>query len=105
MIARFCMAMKLCLWKPEEKWQIELKQWNAYADKLKAMLRMEKNRMEGVCKDVAKAMQKHVNYLEKQIKETQIKINNLIKSEPNLADKKQLLESIPGIVTSRRPSS
>ena len=97
MIARFCMAMRPSVWIPEEKWQVELKQWNAYSDDLKKMVRMEKNRIAGVCSDVAKSMQKHVNYLEKEIKKTQLEINNLIEQEPELANRKLLLESIPGI--------
>lgn len=97
MIARFCAAMRPSKWTPEEKWQVELKQWNAHADKLKSILRMELNRDAGVCKDVSKAIQRHVKFIEKQIKATGVKINELIESHPELKEKRILLESIPGI--------
>ena len=97
MIARFCRAMKPGLWAPEEKWQVELKQLSAYVDKLKVMLRMEENRLAGACNAVAKAIKKHIRFIEKQIEETTIKIDELIKSEPALAANKKLLKTIPGV--------
>lgn len=99
MIARFCRALKPSLWQPEAQWQIELKQWNARANNLKAMLVMEKNREPGVCKEVARALRRHIKYIEKEIAKSEAKIKQIIEENSELKEQSKLLESIPGIGT------
>ena len=97
LIARFCLAMKPGLWQPEPQ---EIRVLRAYVRRLEALIDMrqqERNRLEATDAVLAAAIQSHITYLEQDIQRTQQKINDHIDNHPHLKDKKQLLESIPGI--------
>ena len=97
LIARFCAAMKPARWQPEPK---EIRVLRAYVRRLDALIDMrqqERNRLEAASEVLSEAIEAHITYHEQDIKQTQRKINDHIDQHPNLKDKKQLLESIPGI--------
>ena len=97
LIARFCAAMHPALWRPETK---EIRVLRAYVRRLDALIDMrqqERNRLEAASEVLSEAIEAHITYLEQDIKQTQRKINDHIDQHPDLKDKKQLLESIPGI--------
>ena len=97
LIARFCAVMQPALWQPEPQ---EIRVLRAYVRRLDALIDMrqqERNRLEATDAVLADAIQSHIVYLEQDIQQTQQKINDHIDNHPHLKDKKQLLESIPGI--------
>jgi transposase len=72
LIARFCLAMKPSEWVPEPTWQLELRQWVAHLDSLKAMLRAEENRLESiVCESVEIAIKELNDELKRKILEAE----------------------------------
>ena len=61
------------------------------------MRQQERNRLESAYVDVVKTIQSHIDYLTQSIKDIQKQINDHIDGHPALKNKKQLLESIPGV--------
>ncbi len=97
LIARFCEAMRPGAWQPEPQ---EIRVLRAYVRRLDALTEMrqqERNRLEAANEVLSESIQSHIDYLEQEIKQTQRRINDHIDNNPDLKDKKQLLDSIPGI--------
>ncbi len=96
-IARFCLAMKPEAWIPPSP---EIRLLGALvrrADSLIGMLTQEKNRLATAHESVISLIKEHMDYLKKEIKKLRHQIADLIDQHPDLRQKKELLDSIPGI--------
>lgn len=97
LIAYFCEAMKPDLWQPIPKHIQELQQWIRRLDSLIANKTQESNRIKGAAPRVISHIQRHIDFLNTEIKEIEQLIDEHIKEHKDLKDKNELLTSIPGI--------
>jgi len=97
LIAYFCEAMKPDLWQPIPKHIQELQQWIRRLDSLIANKTQESNRIKGAASKVISHIQRHIDFLNTEIKDVEQLIANHIKEHKDLEDKNGLLASIPGI--------
>lgn len=97
LIAYFCEAMKPDFWQPTAKHIQELQQWIRRLDNLIANKTQESNRIKGAAPKVISCIQRHIDFLNIEIKEVEQLIADHIKQHKNLEDKSKLLASIPGI--------
>lgn len=96
-IARFCVALKPELWRPASKELRELKALVRRLNALKDMLGQEENRLESADSILLVELRSHIKDLNKRIEHTQQAIDEHIDNHPDLKQKRELLESIPGI--------
>jgi transposase len=97
LIARFCAAMNPSLWEPDPK---EMRELRSLARRMEALLNMrqqEQNRLEVSDDIVKKSIRRHIGYIDKDIDALKDKINSHIERNPELRDKRKLLESIPAV--------
>lgn len=97
LIARFCQAMQPELWQPTILHIQELQQWVKRLDVLIANRHQENNRLDCIDHKLHEHIKRHIEFLEKEIKEVETIIANHIKNHQDLEDKRKLLDSIPGI--------
>ena len=97
LIARFCQAMKPGLWIPEPKEIRELRSLVRRLDALVKMRNQESNRLDISNEVVSREIKDHIEYLDKQIILIKEKISHHIDKNPELRDKRKLLDSIPGV--------
>lgn len=97
MIARFCYAHQPEHWHPQPKEIRQLRDLVRRLEALSTMRQQELNRLEAAAGIVEEQLNRHIAYLEKEIKDTKALINRHIDGHPDLKNKKRLLESIPGI--------
>ena len=97
LIARFCSAAKPARWQPEAAEIKTLRAFVRHRDSRVKRRPQERNRLASAHKDVVKVIQVPIDYLTQSIKAIQKQINAPIEGHPDLKNKKQLLESIPGV--------
>jgi transposase len=97
LIARFCAAMNPSLWEPDPKEVRELRSLVRRIDALLSMRQQELNRLEVSDEILKKSINRHISYISKEIEELKEGINRHIDRNPELRDKRRLLESIPGV--------
>lgn len=97
LIARFCGAMNPGLWEPEPREIRELRSLVRRVDALVDMRQQELNRIEVSDEVIRNPIEDHVEYLTRQIDLLKKEINKHIDNNPELRDKKKLLDSIPGV--------
>jgi transposase len=97
LIARFCAAMKPSLWTPDPVEIRELRSLVRRVDALSGMRQQEQNRLEVSNKVLRKSIRKLIRYIDKEIEALKGEINNRIDQDPELGDKRKLLESIPAV--------
>ena len=97
LIARFCHAMQPQTWSPQAKEIRQLRDLVRRLDALQGMHQQERNRLEAASEIVQAQLLRHIDYLNKEIKEIKRIINQHIDNHPELKNRKRLLESIPGI--------
>jgi transposase len=97
LIARFCAAMRPSLWVPDSKEMRELRSLARRVDALLGMRQQELNRLEVSDDIVKKLIRDHIRYLSRRIESLKKEINKHIDRNPELRDKKKLLESIPAV--------
>lgn len=96
-IARFCAALKPAPWQPDP---VEIRELRALVRRLEALLEMrqqEINRLHVASAVIAEALKAHIDYLDASIQTTRQQIRDHIDNHPDLRQKRELLESIPGI--------
>jgi transposase len=96
-IARFCLAMKPGAWIPPSPEIRILRALVRRADSLIDMRSQEKNRISTAHESVILLIKEHITYLDQEIGKIRQQIAELIEQNPNLKQKKDLLNSIPGI--------
>jgi transposase len=97
LIARFCRSNHPPGWCPVP---LEIRQLQALTrrlDALKGMRRMEENRLESANSVVFSSVQSTSRFLEEQIELIKKAIREHIDRHPDLREKRDLLESVPGI--------
>ncbi len=87
LIAYFCEAMKPDLWRPIAKHIQELQQWIKRLDNLIANKTQESNRIKGAVPKVVSHIQRHIDFLNIEIKEVEQLIADHIKQHKDLGDK------------------
>jgi transposase len=96
-IARFCLAMKPGSWSPPSLEIRSLRALVRRVDSLVDMRSQEKNRVGTAHESVLPLIKEHIVYLDQEIEKIRQQIAELIEQNPNLKQKKDLLDSIPGI--------
>jgi transposase len=96
-IARFCLAMKPGPWSPPSPEIRSLRALVRRVDSLVDMRSQEKNRISTAHESVILLIKEHIVYLDQEIEKIRQQIAELIEQNPNLKQKKDLLDSIPGI--------
>ena len=97
LIARFCLAMNPASWTPDP---LEIRQLRALVRRVESLIGMrqqEVNRRHVAQDILLETLEEHIEFLDQAIVETKKKINEHIENHPDLKNKKQLLETIPGI--------
>lgn len=97
LIARFCKTMHPPLWQPKPQSIRELQAWVRRLESIQSLYQQEVNRLEIAPLCVQSSIKTLVKRLEKEIRKVKTKIKEHIEQHPELRDKKQLLETIPGI--------
>lgn len=97
LIARFCAAMEPSLWTPDPMETRELRSLVRRVDALLNMRQQEQNRLGVSNKVLKKSIRKLIRYIDREIEELKGEINRRIDRNPELRDKRKLLESIPGV--------
>lgn len=96
-IARFCDKMRPDPWVPLPPEIRELQALVRRVDALLVMRTQELNRLDAVHETVHQSLKEHITYLDQEIAALKRDVANLIKNDPNLKTKGDLLRSIPGI--------
>jgi len=96
-IARFCLAMKPESWIPPAPEIRSLRALVRRVDSLIDMRNQEKNRISTAHESVILLIKEHIAYLDKEIEKIRKQIDDLIKQNPQLKQRKDLLDSIPGL--------
>jgi transposase len=97
LIARFCSAMKPEIWIPPSTEIRSLRALVRRVDSLIDMCSQEKNRMSTAHESVLVMIKEHIVYLNQEIEKIRKQIADLIKRNPHLKQRKELLDSIPGL--------
>ena len=97
LIARFCMAMNPEPWIPPAPEIRSLRALVRRVDSLIDMRSQEKNRISTAHESVIALIREHIAYLDKEIEKIRRQITDLIDQNPDLKQKKDLLDSIPGL--------
>ena len=99
LIARFCLAHSPEAWTPPAAQVRELQALVRRLESLVEMRVMEENRLSsGITIDsVRQSLETHIAYLCEEIKQTELLIQEHINKHPDLKQKSDLLDSIPGI--------
>jgi len=96
-IARFCLALHPEPWSPAPP---EIRQLQSLVRRVDALLNMRSQELHrlGTAQDtVERSIREHIAYLDKQIDALKQQVADLIKNDPDLKIKRDLLKSIPGI--------
>ena len=96
-IARFCLAMKPGAWSPPSPEIRSLKALVRRVDSLIDMRSQEKNRISTAHESVTFLIKEHIAYLDQEIEMIRRQITDIIGQNPHLKQRKELLDSIPGI--------
>ncbi len=97
LIARFCAERQPAVWQPLSPAEQALRALVLRLDSLQTMLTQERNRLDVARPVVRGDIAKHIVWLEQESKEVAQKIQDEIDQDPELKDKRELLESIPGV--------
>ena len=97
LIARFCLAMKPGSWTPPSPDIRYMKALVRRVDSLIDMRSQEKNRLSTAHGHVIVLIKEHIAYLDQEIEKIRKQIADLIGRNPHLKQRKELLDSIPGI--------
>jgi transposase len=96
-IARFCRAQRPEAWSPPSREQRELPALVRRLESLEEMRRAEVNRLETADGVVRESVERHVQYLDEEIEETQRAIDEQVDGGEELHHQCTLLETIPGV--------
>jgi len=97
LIARFCALHQPPPWQPAPPAIRELQALVRRLDDLQAMQQMERNRQDGADPEVADSIAKVLALLDAQIADLRARIRRHIDQNPDLRQRRDLLDSIPGI--------
>lgn len=96
-IAHFCFALKPQPWIPQPLHILELQAFVQRLDALLDMQTQEQNRFDNAPVNIQLSIQSSLDFLKKQIQLIKKQIQQHIDNHPDLKQKQDLLDSIPGI--------
>jgi transposase len=97
LIARYALSAQPPLWIPPPAIIRELHALTRRVGHLSEMLQMERNRLDTADKSIVESITKSIVFLEAELKITRETIKNHIKNNPDLKQRSELLDTIPGI--------
>lgn len=97
LIAQYCAAMQPKPWKPTPEPVRHLQALVKRLEQLGSVLNQEQNRLEAASHAVQPSIQTMIDLLKRQMKDFQQQIQTHIDQHPNLKQRAELLDSIPGI--------
>lgn len=97
LIADFCAERNPSPWQPRSEAEVALRALVLRLDALQTMRTQESNRLEVSRDAVRNDIQQHLDWLDADIKQLIKAINDHIDNHPDLKQKRDLLNSIPGI--------
>ena len=97
LIARYCLSMKPDLWRPPPPSIRKLQALLRRVEHLLEMQQMERNRLDTADAAIVDSLQAVLDTLEKELSIARERIKHHIDHDPNLKQRRDLLESIPGI--------
>lgn len=96
-IADFCLTQKPAQWFPASPQVAELQAFTRRIESLEEMLQMEKNRLDVAPPKTKPSLKRMIKTLEKEIENIRKSIKEHHHQNPDLKEKRQMLETIPGI--------
>jgi transposase len=97
LIARYCLIMRPGPWTPPPKAVRELQALLRRAEHLLKMQQMERNRLDTADPLVAGSLKTVLDTLDKELDAVRKRIKTHINGDPDLKQRRDLLESIPGV--------
>ncbi len=97
LIARYCLTMRPGLWTPPPQAIRELQALLRRAEHLLEMQQMERNRLDTADPLIAGSLKTVLDTLDKELDAVRQRINRHINNDPHLKQRRDLLESIPGV--------
>lgn len=97
LIADFCAERQPLPWQARSEAEVALRALVLRLDALQAMRTQESNRLEVARDAVHQDIQQHLEWLDTDIRQLVKTINDHINNHPDLKQKRELLDSIPGI--------
>jgi transposase len=97
LIARYALSAQPPLWVSPPTIIRELQAQTRRVEHLLEMLQMERNRLDTADKSIAESIAKSIKFLEAELKAIREAIKNRIKNDPDLKQRSELLNTIPGI--------
>lgn len=97
LIAQYCEKMNPDSYTPKPKHIKEMRFWVERLEALKRNKVQETNRLEAAPEAGKASLEKHIEFLEEEIKAVETKIQEVIASDEELKKQIELLETIPGI--------
>jgi len=97
LIARYCLSLQPDLWTPPPRAIRELQALLRRVEHLLEMQQMERNRLATADPAIVASLETVLDMLDKELEETRQRIKSLIDNDPDLRQRRHLLESIPGI--------
>jgi transposase len=97
LIARFCAEQRPKLWEPPPPELKELRSLVTRRDALERMKTQEMNRLRDARSGIRAGIERHLAYLEQEIKDIDTEIQRKTDGDPALKKQRELLDSIPGL--------
>jgi transposase len=97
LIARFCAERRPPLWEPPAPELAELRALVTRRDALERMRTQEKNRLHVSRAEVRAGIERHLTFLEREIKDIDAEIRQKTDGGTQLKKQRELLDSIPGL--------
>ena len=97
LIARYALSMQPGLWTPPPPAIRRLQALTRRLEHLLEIQQMERNRLDTADESITASINSLLNTVEDEIKTIRQAINDLINDNPDLDNRRKLLESIPGI--------
>jgi len=97
LIADFCAERQPLPWQARSEAEVALRALVLRLDALQAMRTQESNRLEVARDAVRQDIQQHLEWLDTDIRQLVKTLNDHINNHPDLKQKRELLDSIPGI--------
>jgi len=97
LIARYCLSMTPGPWTPPPRAIRELQALLRRVEHLLEMQQMERNRLDTADPAIIDSLKIVLDTLQKELDATRQRIKSLIDNDPELKQRRHLLESIPGI--------
>lgn len=97
LIARFCLRIQPGLWQPEPLHVRRLKALQRRFDDVQSIILQEENRKESADTQMHASYDSSIEFHKNQLRELERDIQSHIDDDPDLKEKKALLETIPGV--------